>query len=83
MVLTSSLGLDAEVTCTGSHAVTAADIDNLERISSASVTAVDEYMTEVEAQATVNVGLDQVRSRGSSEKASSADGADVLCLSCA
>ncbi|CAB1117937.1 unnamed protein product [Ectocarpus sp. CCAP 1310/34] len=62
VVLASSLALDAEVTCTGFHAVTAADVDNLERHSSASVTAVDVYMTEIQDERTVTVGLDQVGS---------------------
>ena len=63
VVLASSLALDAEVTCTGSHAVTAADVNNLERDSSASVTAVDGYMTEIQDERTVTVGLDQVTLR--------------------
>lgn len=63
-VVLTSLALNAVVTCTGSHVITAADIDNLERKSSASVTAVDAYFTEVEAAATVTVGLDQVCWRG-------------------
>ena len=60
VVLTSRLDLDAVVTCTSSHEITATDIDNLERDSSASVVAVDAYFTEVHAEATVTVGLDQV-----------------------
>lgn len=65
VVLTASLALYAEVMCNGSYVVTAADIDNLERASTASVTAMDDYMTEVEAEAAVNVGLDQVRAQRS------------------
>lgn len=72
MILASSLALDAEVTCTGSHAVTAADVNNLERDSSASVTAVDGYMTEIQDERTVTVGLDQVTLRWRS----------TICLLC-
>lgn len=52
MVLSSPLGLHADVTCTGSHELTAEDVDNLERRSDASVTAVDEYGKEVSAAKT-------------------------------
>lgn len=64
VVLESELELAAEVTCTGSHVITAADVDNLERESSASVTAVDEYSTEVTASSTEIVVLDQVCAEG-------------------
>ena len=63
VVLTSSLALDAVVTCTSSLEITATDIDNLERNISASVMAVDaDSTTEVEAEASVTVRLDQVSS---------------------
>lgn len=61
MVLAGEIDLGAEVRCTGSYRITATDVDNLERKSSASVTAEDEYETEVAADAAVTVVLDQVR----------------------
>lgn len=60
MALTYELERGAEVTCTGSHVITAADVDNLERDSSASVSAEDEYATEVTSSSDVTVVLDQV-----------------------
>jgi len=64
VVLTSTLLLSDVVTCTGSYVITAADVDNLERESGASVTAVDKYGTEVYNEDTVTVGLDQVSTGG-------------------
>lgn len=63
-MLAGELELGAEVKCTGSYAITAADVDNLARSSSAYVTAEDEYLTEVTADAAVTVVLDQVRAEG-------------------
>lgn len=61
VVLSSPLALHASVTCNGSHALTAEDVDNLERRSDAIVTAVDEYEKEVSAAKTeVIVALAQV-----------------------
>lgn len=61
VVLTSPLIVNAVVTCNGTHVLTAADVDNLERESGGIVTAVDEYRTEVSAQAAVVVTFEQVR----------------------
>lgn len=52
VVLSSPLGLGAVVTCTGTHELTAEDVDNLERRSDATVTAMDEYAKEVSATET-------------------------------
>ena len=64
MVLTSPLALGAWATCTGSYIITPADVDNLEKRSEATVTAVDKYDTVVQDEASVNVGLDQVSTGG-------------------
>lgn len=61
VVLSSPLILNAVVTCNGTHVLTAADVDNLERRSGGAVTAVDEYSTEVSAEAAVVVVFEQVR----------------------
>lgn len=61
VVLSSPLDLHASVTCTGSHEITADDVDNLERRSEAKVTAVDVYAKEVwAAEPEVVVKLAQV-----------------------
>lgn len=61
VVLSSPLILNAVVTCNGTHILTSADVDNLERQSGGIVTAVDEYLTEVSAEAAVVVTFEQVR----------------------
>lgn len=60
VVLSSPLTLNAVVTCNGTHVLTAADVDNLERQSEGITSAVDEYNTEVSAEAAVVVTFEQV-----------------------
>lgn len=60
VVLRSPLAVDGGVTCTGTHEVTASDVDNLERESTATVNAVDVYEYIVRATATTSVALEQV-----------------------
>lgn len=58
--LLTPLDTNAWVKCTGSHNITTADIDELERKSGATATAVDEYDYVVQATAAVKVELKQV-----------------------
>lgn len=60
VLLSSSLALEAVVTCNGTHELNIADVDNLERRSTANVTAVDKYSKEVAAAAAMVVAFEQV-----------------------
>lgn len=62
VVLSSPLALDTVVTCNGTHVLTATDVNNLERRSSAVATAVDEFNEEIMAAATAVVVFEQVKS---------------------
>lgn len=56
----SSLAVDGQVTCMGNHVVEVSDVENLERKSTATVTAVDKFDLAVRDTASMVVALKQV-----------------------
>lgn len=62
VLFTAPLAVDAVITCSGTHVLTAADVDNLERTTIGTATAKDEYDYKVEASSSETVSLSQVRS---------------------
>ena len=80
-MLSSPLDLHANITCTGSHELTAQDVDNLQRRSDASVTAVDEYAKIVSSAVTdVVVAFAQVMKLRSGRQQEDGEGGRDQCM---
>lgn len=61
VVITHSLVVDAEISCSYTHVLTADDVNELERKAIVTVTARDEYDYQVESSLTEVVSLSQVK----------------------
>lgn len=59
-MLSSPLAVDGWVTCSGTHSLTPTDVDNLERKTLATVTALDDYSYMVDDEAPSMVTFKQV-----------------------
>lgn len=62
--ITGSLAVDAEISCSYTHVLTADDVNELERKAVVTVTARDEYDYQVESSLSEVVSLSQVKMQG-------------------